>query len=315
MASIDMSSGDPYPSPEKGAHETKLVGRNKTMFSLQSTITILTLPLGMPLLRARILLWHRTNGDGGDKDIVEVALGQDDPAVAIAQLTPAEDSRRDAPEDTVSVWMAGTLVHSSSLIVGGQLARKGRIQLRRQPGWPAVVYGDTVRVAPSEVSFINPDCVKDIYQRRPRGGGFKSLPKDPICQAPPRPWQPISILDARDADHTRLHKAYAAAFSNQALTALEPLVTGYVEKMIIQLRSQTTSPTQGIDIQEWISFCTFDIICKLSFGEDVGCLDNQRYHEWPPVAFTPGCSTTSSSASPSPRGPLWLSTKPWLRRK
>ncbi|KAB8220021.1 cytochrome P450 [Aspergillus novoparasiticus] len=136
----------------------------------------------------------------------------------------------------------------------------------RPPFWAVTrlikhkVYGDTVRVAPNEVSFINPDY--------------------PICQAPPRPGQPISILDARDADHTRLHKTYATAFSNQALTAQEPLVTGYVDTMITQLQSQTTSPTQGIDIQEWISFCTFDIVCKLSFGEDAGCLDNQRYHEW-----------------------------------
>ncbi|KNG90648.1 benzoate 4-monooxygenase cytochrome P450 [Aspergillus nomiae NRRL 13137] len=142
------------------------------------------------------------------------------------------------------------------------------------------VYGETVRVAPNEVSFINPDTVKDIYQRRPRGGGFKSLPKDPIRQAPPRPGQPMSILDAGDADHTRLRKAYAAAFSGQALTAQEPLVTSYVDKMITQLRSQTQDATQSIDIQEWVSFCTFDIVCKLSFGEDFGCLDNQRYHEW-----------------------------------
>ncbi|KAB8259415.1 benzoate 4-monooxygenase cytochrome P450 [Aspergillus pseudonomiae] len=142
------------------------------------------------------------------------------------------------------------------------------------------VYGETVRVAPNEVSFINPDTVKDIYQRRPRGGGFKSLPKDPIRQAPPRPGQPMSILDAGDADHTRLRKAYADAFSSQALTVQEPLVTSYVDKMITQLRAQTQDATQSIDIQEWVSFCTFDIVCKLSFGEDFGCLDNQRYHEW-----------------------------------
>ncbi|OJJ68351.1 hypothetical protein ASPBRDRAFT_185364 [Aspergillus brasiliensis CBS 101740] len=142
------------------------------------------------------------------------------------------------------------------------------------------LYGETVRVAPNEVSFINPDSVKDIYQRRPSGGGFKSLPKDPIRQAPPRPGQPISILDAGDADHTRLRKAYAAAFSSQALTAQEPLVASYVDKMITQTRLQSKSTTQSVDLQEWISFCTFDIVCKLSFGEDFGCLDNHRYHEW-----------------------------------
>ncbi|GLB11585.1 hypothetical protein AtubIFM57258_008455 [Aspergillus tubingensis] len=142
------------------------------------------------------------------------------------------------------------------------------------------VYGETIRVAPNEVSFINPDTVKDIYQRRPSGGGFKSLPKDPIRQAPPRPGQPISILDAGDADHTRLRKAYAAAFSSQALSAQEPLVASYVDKMITQMQPQSNLATQSVDLQEWISFCTFDIVCKLSFGEDFGCLDNQRYHEW-----------------------------------
>lgn len=142
------------------------------------------------------------------------------------------------------------------------------------------VYGETVRVAPNEVSFINPDTVKDIYQRRPSGGGFKSLPKDPIRQAPPRPGQPISILDAGDADHTRLRKAYAAAFSSQALSAQEPLVASYVDKMIAQMQCQSKLIAQSVDLQEWISFCTFDIVCKLSFGEDFGCLDNQRYHEW-----------------------------------
>ncbi|RAK77434.1 cytochrome P450 [Aspergillus fijiensis CBS 313.89] len=140
------------------------------------------------------------------------------------------------------------------------------------------VYGETVRVAPKEVSFINPESVKDIYQRRPSGEDFKSLPKDPICQPPPRPGQPISILKATDVDHTGLRKAYASAFSTQALTSQKPLVIEYVDKMITQLQSQAEDAT--IELQNWISFCTLDIICALSFGEDFGCLEHQRYHEW-----------------------------------
>ncbi|KAA8645283.1 hypothetical protein EYZ11_003665 [Aspergillus tanneri] len=138
------------------------------------------------------------------------------------------------------------------------------------------VYGDTVRVAPNEVSFINPACIKDIYNRRPNSH-YKSIPKDPTRQPPPRPREPISILDAGDADHTRLRKAYAASFSSQALAAQEPLVTSYVRKMISQVRSRAGGV---VDLQNWISYCTFDIICSLSFGEDFGCLDHDRYHEW-----------------------------------
>lgn len=67
------------------------------------------------------------------------------------------------------------------------------------------VYGETVRVAPNEVSFINPDSVRDIYNKRPNPH-FKSLPKDPVRQPLPRPGQPVSILDAGEEDHARLRK-------------------------------------------------------------------------------------------------------------
>ncbi|OOF90144.1 hypothetical protein ASPCADRAFT_511056 [Aspergillus carbonarius ITEM 5010] len=140
------------------------------------------------------------------------------------------------------------------------------------------IYGDTVRVAPNEVSFIDPSAVKDIYNRRP-SLHYKSLPKDPVRQPPPRPGQPINILEAGDEDHSRLRKAYATSFSSQALTAQEPLVTSYVRKMIAQMKSRASSAAV-VDLQDWASYCTFDIICSLSLGEDFGCLDQDRYHEW-----------------------------------
>ncbi|KAL3477810.1 putative benzoate 4-monooxygenase cytochrome P450 [Aspergillus californicus] len=146
------------------------------------------------------------------------------------------------------------------------------------------IYGETVRVAPNELSFINPDCVKDIYNRRP-SPLYKSLPKDPIRQPPPQPGQTVSILEAGDEDHSRLRKAYAPVFSSQALTNQESLVISYVHKMISQLKSQaiedvTAGAGAVVDLQTWISYCTFDIICSLCFGEDFGCLENNRYHEW-----------------------------------
>ncbi|KAL1982527.1 hypothetical protein VTN96DRAFT_1252 [Rasamsonia emersonii] len=141
------------------------------------------------------------------------------------------------------------------------------------------VYGETVRVAPNEVSFINPDSVRDIYNKRPNPH-LKGLPKDPIRQPPPKPGQPISILEAGDEDHARIRKAYSYCFSNQALAAQEPLVTSYVDKMVAHLKARAAKRGETVDLQQWISYCTFDIICSLSFGEDFGCLENDRYHEW-----------------------------------
>lgn len=142
------------------------------------------------------------------------------------------------------------------------------------------VYGETVRVAPGEVSFANPGCIKDIYSRRP-SSEYKSLPKDPIRQPPPQPGQAASMIDAEDKDHARIRKSYAPLFSSQALTAQEPLVSSYVHKMISQLKLQTGEcDTTVADLQTWVSYCTFDIICSLSFGEDFGCLEKNGYHEW-----------------------------------
>ncbi|KAL4905802.1 hypothetical protein BDW74DRAFT_167494 [Aspergillus multicolor] len=141
------------------------------------------------------------------------------------------------------------------------------------------IYGDTVRVAPNEVSFTNPNCIKDIYNSRPNPA-YKSLPKDPIRQPPPRPGQPVSILDAGDVDHARIRKGFASSFSLQALKTQEPLVQYYVHKMVSQLEALAAEPGAVVDLQAWISYCTFDIICSLSFGEDFGCLVNSRYHEW-----------------------------------
>ncbi|OAX77264.1 hypothetical protein ACJ72_08440 [Emergomyces africanus] len=89
------------------------------------------------------------------------------------------------------------------------------------------------------------------------------------------------MLEAGDKDHARLRKSYAALFSSQALAAQEPLVSSYVYKMISQLKLQKGEcDTAVVDLQAWVSYCTFDIICSLSFGEDFGCLENNRYHEW-----------------------------------
>ena len=61
-------------------------------------------------------------------------------------------------------------------------------------------YGDVVRVAPNELSYIKPDAVREIYAKKPNAL-LKTLPKDPVRQPPPRPGQPVSISEGNDNDH------------------------------------------------------------------------------------------------------------------
>ena len=140
-------------------------------------------------------------------------------------------------------------------------------------------YGDVIRVAPNELSYIRPDAVRDIYAKRPNSS-LKTLPKDPVRQPPPRSGQAVSILEGNDSDHARIRKGWSYSFSNQALSAQEPLVTSYVDQMIKRLSELAKSGAKSVDLQQWYSFCTFDIICSLSFGEDLGCLVEERYHDW-----------------------------------
>ena len=142
-----------------------------------------------------------------------------------------------------------------------------------------IQYGDVIRVAPNELSYIRPDAVREIYAKRPNAS-LKTLLKDPTRQPLPKPGQPVSILEGNDADHARIRKAWSPCFSNQALSAQESLVNSYVNKMIKRLTNLAHADEKSVDLQQWYSFCTFDIICSLSFGEDLGCLENEGYHDW-----------------------------------
>ncbi|TGO48226.1 hypothetical protein BOTNAR_0486g00020 [Botryotinia narcissicola] len=75
-------------------------------------------------------------------------------------------------------------------------------------------YGEAVRFAPNEVSFITAQAWRDIY-----GYGHKQLPKFQHSAANPR-----DIISANDADHSRYRKAMSHAFSAKGLQAQEPIL-------------------------------------------------------------------------------------------
>lgn len=139
-------------------------------------------------------------------------------------------------------------------------------------------YGDTIRVAPNELSFIRPDAIHEIYAKRPNAS-FKTLPKDPVRQPPPQPGTPVSLLEATDLDHTRIRKGWSPSFSMSSLSAQEPLIKAYIDALITQLTGYVNQD-RLVDLQQWYSFCTFDVITALSFGEDLRCTELGRYHDW-----------------------------------
>lgn len=142
-------------------------------------------------------------------------------------------------------------------------------------------YGDMVRLAPNEVSFIDAKACRDIYAYRP---GHRTFPKNQVwVPTPPKiGGKAPSILNADDEDHTRIRRAWGYGFSEKALKDQEPLITSHVDMLVERLRQQidSTSGAAVLDIAKWYNFCAFDIIGDLAFGESFGCLNGQKYHSW-----------------------------------
>lgn len=71
------------------------------------------------------------------------------------------------------------------------------------------------------------------------------------------------------------------AFSESALQEQEPLITGYLDLLILKLHEQIQGPADGkVDLARWYNFITFDIIGDLCFGEPFDALKNEDYNFW-----------------------------------
>ncbi|MCJ1289044.1 hypothetical protein MMC34_000576 [Xylographa carneopallida] len=137
---------------------------------------------------------------------------------------------------------------------------------------------DVVRTSPDELSFTAPAAWHDMYAQIP---GRKAFPKDL------RLFVGIdSIVTASDADHSRLRRILAHAFSDKALREQEPLLQTHVDDFLVGLRAQIAGPARGnVDLTPWFSWYTFDVIGDLSFGESFDCLRHERLHPWVAALF------------------------------
>ncbi|KAF9882844.1 hypothetical protein FE257_004956 [Aspergillus nanangensis] len=135
-------------------------------------------------------------------------------------------------------------------------------------------YGPVVRFGWNNVSFITVEGWKEIY-----GHGHSQLPKVLSSFNDGR-----NIISANDEDHSRFRRALSHAFSAKGLQAQEPIMNGYVDKLIDRLKETAESQSQA-DMVKWYNFCTFDIIGDLAFGEPFGGLDNSEYHHWVATIF------------------------------
>jgi hypothetical protein len=152
-------------------------------------------------------------------------------------------------------------------------------------------YGPVVRIAPDELSFIEPQAWPEIYTG---GNGNKGFPKH---KAYSNAQGFESLFDATDENHTRLRKLLVNNFfSTSSVNKMEHVIHSYTDLLIQRLKRKVEESSTAdlafrrdgcaVNMQEWYNFATFDIAGKLTLNEDFGCLEGLSYHPWISMVLT-----------------------------
>ncbi|XXH04521.1 hypothetical protein Hte_010937 [Hypoxylon texense] len=160
------------------------------------------------------------------------------------------------------LWIAFPVTRALGMVRG-----KAEFQIREAHAR----YGEAIRIAPNQVSFISPQAWRDIY-----GHGHAEFPKS---FGKGIPMDPKKIIAANAADHFRYRRAMLPAFSDKALAQQEPLIRVYVDLLVERLRevAETGEPTNMV---RWYNFTTFDLIADLAFGTPLQGLAERKSNMW-----------------------------------
>ncbi|KAL8724561.1 MAG: hypothetical protein Q9166_007883, partial [cf. Caloplaca sp. 2 TL-2023] len=187
-----------------------------------------------------------------------------------------------ASSSTKKVWF-----HGLSHFPGSKLAASSSVpylnaQLRgRLPQWIKAQhdrYGsDVVRIHPNGLSFIGDTAWKDMFVNR---YGSRKFKKDSIIYGK-APGGVDSILTANNNDHTRMRSLIAHAFTEKALKSQESLIMSYVKLLVDELETEVKRAPDGrVDMVQWLTWVTFDIVGDLSMGKTFHSLSDRTNHPW-----------------------------------
>lgn len=164
------------------------------------------------------------------------------------------------------------MITSQRKLLGGKY-HKWLQQLHRQ-------YGPVVRLAPNELSFIEPEVWKDVYGHR----ATNSFQKSKEFYGPDANGDPPGLIRADDISHARQRKLVSHAFSDKALKDQELLLKHHVMLLVEKLEEPAVAG-KFVNIVDWFNFTTFDIMGDLTFGESLGQLSSATYSPWVKAGF------------------------------
>ena len=111
-----------------------------------------------------------------------------------------------------------------------------------------VRYGDVVRVAPDELSYIHPDGWNEIYGHRP---GKPEIPKDPNFYTSTLSG-PEGVFRAPRDRHGYLRRQMSHGFSDKSMREQEDTIRHHADLMISYLSTQANREKENVvDFTRW----------------------------------------------------------------
>ncbi|KAI1374302.1 cytochrome P450 [Hypoxylon crocopeplum] len=141
-------------------------------------------------------------------------------------------------------------------------------------------YGPIVRIGPDELSYASPEAWEDIYGRY-IPAKRRENPKPTWYCSP----DAHDMVGANLGDHGRMRRVMAPGFTYGAMCKQEPLIKEHVDLFLEKLHGLSGKDGTVINMLQWFTYCTFDMIGDLSFGEPFGCLKNSMMHPWLQLVF------------------------------
>ena len=139
--------------------------------------------------------------------------------------------------------------------------------------------GPVVRVAPNELSFISPESWHNIHSMINEKQAEGEFIKDPefysFLSA-----EADSLVTLELAEHNQLRRQVVRGFSERSTQMQEAIFQDYIDLLIRRLRENVPNDSVSIDLREWLTYFSFDIVGKLALGSDFGCLENSKYNPW-----------------------------------
>jgi hypothetical protein len=154
-------------------------------------------------------------------------------------------------------------------------------------------YGDVVRIGPNELSFGDPQAIRDIYgphgaQQRVRlisllidSHSDRFQGKEYSVLQPPINGVPMEVLfTTLDVQrHDKIRRLISPAFTMTNTMKYEPWVNENITQFNEQLRKRfvaKSGPGATMNVMEWASYFSMECIYSITFGEGIGFIEQGK---------------------------------------